>query len=348
MELKARVDSFEMLGRQIRSLTDPGNPIRDAGFISAVRKATAENPWFTEENILTSLRNISLALTREKIQKWLEPYFQRLSDKHAHFNKTIAVIMAGNIPAVGFHDFLCVLISGHRLLGRLSSQDSILIPFLAELLCKIDSKWKENIRFTRNQIEYFDALIATGNDNSSRYFDYYFRNYPNIIRKNRNSIAILTGHENPKELEGIADDCLLYFGLGCRSVSKIFVPPDYDFSAIGKAMEKYTHYLNHPKYHNNYIYNKSIYQVGQIPFQDHGFLLFKEDPELVSRIACIHYEYVQDIRKLETKIKEDRSKIQCVVALPSTAYKSIAPGKAQQPELWDYADDVDTMEFLLF
>lgn len=348
MELKARIDSFDMLGRQLSSMTDPRNPNRDQGFVCAVRKATIENPWFTEENILCSLRNISFALTREKIEKWLEPYFHRLSDKESHFDKTVAVIMAGNIPAVGFHDFLCVLMSGYRFLGRLSSQDSVLIPYLAELLCKIDSRWENHIHFTRKQIEHFNALIATGNDNSSRYFDYYFRKYPNIIRKNRNSIAILTGLEKSEELEAIADDCLLYFGLGCRSVSKIFVPPDYDFSGFVKALDKYSHYINHPKYHNNYIYNKSIYQVGRISFQDLGFLLLNEAPDLISRIACIHYEYVYDITRMESQIIENRLKIQCVVGPSSPAYKAITPGKTQQPELWDYADDIDTMEFLQF
>ncbi len=345
MELSARIHSFESLGQQLISFIDSSNQLASPLLQSAVTKAAAENTWFTESNIRTSLKNIGSILTGEKIQKWLEPYYQKLLQNQN--SKSVAVVMAGNIPAVGFHDFLCVLMAGHRLTGRLSSQDSILIPCLAEMLNRINPLWKEYIRFTRDQIERHDALIATGNDNTFKYFDYYFRNVLNIIRKNRNSVAILTGTETSTELECIADDALLYFGLGCRSVSKIFVPDGYDFTDMLKAVEKYAHYLHHPKYNNNYTYNKSIYQVNGIPVIDNGFLLLKEDSGLVSRIACLNYEYYEDVGKVYTKLKADKEKLQCVVGPASADFRTLQPGKTQKPELWDYADDIDTMQFLL-
>ena len=255
--------------------------------------------------------------------------------------------MAGNIPAVGFHDFLCVLLAGHQFTGRLSSSDARLIPAMASMLRAEFPGWQDTIAFTDGKLENFDVIIATGSDNTSRYFNYYFGRYPSIIRGNRNSAAILDGHEDEAALEHLADDIMLFFGMGCRSISKVFVPEGYDFTMLIRALQKYAGFINHHKYCNNYEYNKSIFLVSQTPFIDAGCLLLKEDRALASRIAVLNYEYCHSVGEAENAIQQDRESIQCVVSGAALTIAVVKPGEAQYPALWDYADDVDTLDFLL-
>jgi len=256
--------------------------------------------------------------------------------------------MAGNIPLAGFHDFMCVLISGNIFVGKLSSQDKYLLPAIAEELNGIAPSVKESVFFTEERLPPFDAVIATGSNNSSRYFEYYFGKYPHIIRKNRNSVAILNGMESKEELGLLADDIFLYFGLGCRNVTKIFIPEGYDFTMLTKALRKYKDRLSmQSKYMNNYDYNKSIFLINQILHNDLEFCILKEDNSIASPISVLYYEYYRDISDVINYISVNREKIQCLVAGKTYTNYTVLFGKSQQPELWDYADGVDTMEFLI-
>jgi len=312
---------------------------------NAVSCALNDNPWYTPEHIRYALFSLGKSLSCSNLHRWLKPYNDGLSRTSG--KKTIGVVMAGNIPAVGFHDFLCVLMSGHHILAKVSSGDRHLIPALADILGQKDPHWNKMISFTDHHLTRFDAIIATGSNNTSRYFEHYFSKYPHIIRKNRNSIAVLTGNENDQELNGLADDIMLYFGMGCRSVSKIFVPCGYDFTRLIHAMEPFAGAMHHPKYRNNYDYWKSIFLVNKIPFYDSGFLLIREIDSILSPISVLHFEFYNAISNVSEQIKSDKEQIQCVVSQGMKGKRTILPGKAHKPELWDYADGVDTMDFLL-
>ena len=281
MDLASRIKSFEKLGRIIsenKQLFSTTNP----------------NTWFTPENIDFALTETSYALEKENLEKWTEAYPELKNQVNP---KKIGVIMAGNIPLVGFHDFLSVLISGHKFVGKLSSKDDKLLPVIAKMLIDIDPEFKEYIRFEEERLSDFDAVIATGSNNSARYFEYYFGKYPNIIRKNRNSIAVLTGNESIEDLESLMDDIFMYYGLGCRNVSKLFLPENYDLKNIFEAGEKYKNIANHNKYSNNYGYNRSIYLMNTTVFWDNGFMLLKEDVSYASPVSVVYFENYTDINK---------------------------------------------------
>lgn len=305
-----------------------------------IENAKHYNGWFTRENILFSLKQWSQALTRENIDKWLKPY--DLSNKSS---KTVGIIMAGNIPLVGFHDFISVLLSGHNVLVKQSSNDQRLLPVIADYLISLDASYKDHIIFTEGRMLNFDAVIATGSNNTARYFEYYFKDKPSIIRKNRNSIAVLTGKETTAELESLGNDIFRYFGLGCRNVSKLFVPENYDFDSFYKAMEPWHHLTNHAKYANNYDYNKAVYLMSEFKFLDNGFLVLKNSAEWSSPIATLFYESYKNEKLLKEFLSENKERIQCIVA--SGLFKDeVSFGQTQQPALWDYADNVDTLAFL--
>ena len=259
--------------------------------------------------------------------------------------KRIGVVMAGNIPLVGFHDFLTVLISGHTVWAKLSTQDSFLLKYIAGLLTEIEPRFQDQIVWV-DKLKEADAIIATGSDNTSRYFEYYFAKYPHIIRKNRTGVGILRGEESHTSLRSLGQDVFQYFGLGCRNVSKLWVPLDYDFVPMIEAWEDYQDVLLHHKYHNNYDYNKSIHLVNGDPFLDTGFAMLKESTALVSPISMVFYETYRNTDELEKAVAAQRSKIQCVVSEEGWFPDSIPFGRAQQPELWDYADGVDTLAFV--
>lgn len=301
------------------------------------------NAWFTKDNLFRSLEAWGECLTDNALDAWLSQYTFK-----ADASKTVAIVMAGNIPLVGFHDFLCVLLSGHKVHAKLSSNDQLMLPFLTKLLINVEPNLVQRISFTKERLEHFDAVIATGSNNTARYFEYYFKNKPHIIRKNRNSVAILTGQETSEELALLADDIFTYFGLGCRNVSKVYVPKNYDFDAFFKAMFAYKDLINHVKYANNYDYNKAVYLMSKIKLLDNGFLVIKEDENFGSPIACVFYEYYEDLTSLEHLLDQKRNQIQCVVrqSPDPQKYYEVGFGQAQSPQLWDYADGVDTLDFL--
>ena len=311
----------------------------------SVEKSHTSNPWFSLENISNAIKQNAQNLTRENLEEWLSPYKDKLNSPRTR--KNVSIVMAGNIPLVGFHDFLCVLLSNHSVLAKLSHQDCHLLPTIAKMLCDIEPRFSERIRFTTDKIAGFDAVIATGSNNTSRYFDYYFGKYPNLIRKNRNSIAVLTGNESEAELSALADDVFLYFGLGCRSVSKIFVPKDYDFENLRKAFNRYSHLIEHPKHSMNYTYYKAIYAMNDIQWHDLSNILLVENTSLSAPPAILNYSHYTKVEEINSFIEFQLDSLQCVASSDKRIKSSIPFGTAQSPKLNDYADDIDTLMFLL-
>ena len=328
-----RIKAFAAVGKILQNL-------RDTERTEVHQRARAENAWFTEQSVDQALTGVQRYLDADKLRKWT----RHLPDFPASV-KNVGVVMAGNIPLVGFHDFLTVLISGHTLWGKLSSQDAYLLRYLAQLLTEIEPHFEERIRWV-DKLKEADAIIATGSDNTARYFEYYFAKYPHVIRKNRTGVGVLRGNEGAEELRALGQDVFQYFGLGCRNVSKLYVPPDYNFVPLIEAWAPYQGVLLHHKYHNNYDYNKSIHLVNGDPFLETGFALIKESEALVSPISMVFYETYADPPDLEQKLKAQEEKIQCVVSENGWWADSIPFGQAQQPELWDYADGVNTLAFV--
>lgn len=310
-----------------------------------VSNLARSNGWFDETNVRRMMFSLGESLKEDKLAKWVEMYNPLISEEREP--KKVAVVMAGNIPAVGFHDFLTVLLTGNKLLAKLSSGDDKLMPAISELLVTIEPGFQDLIHFTTGQLSSFDAVIATGSNNTSRYFEYYFSKYPHIIRKNRNGIAIINGDESETDLDFLASDILDYYGLGCRNVSKIFVPEKYDLMKLLDAAAKRSDVAENHKYFNNYEYNKAIFLVNGKEHKDTGNLLLTEDTAVASPISVLYFEYYSNIDDLKKMIESESEKIQCVVTNTSGIKNRVAFGKSQQPELWDYADGVDTMDFLL-
>ena len=310
------------------------------GFLHQIKLAQEKNSWFTKENILFALESWSNSLKESN----LTDFTSTLSLKQ-NSSKNVAIIMAGNIPLVGFHDFLSVLLSGHSVLVKQSSNDKHLLPFLAKYLEYVDDSFKGKITFTEEKLENFDAVIATGSNNTARYFEYYFKNKPSIIRKNRNSVAVITGKETVEDFEKLSDDIFQYFGLGCRSVSKLYVPKDYDFELFFNGMYAKKDIINNAKYANNYDYNKAVYLMSEFDLLENGFLMIKEDESYASPIATIFYEYYDNEIDLKIKLHQDREKIQCIVA-KDFIENEVAFGQTQHPKLTDFADGINTLEFL--
>lgn len=346
MILATRIQTLIKLGYFLKNLADnlenenldSENQSKER---SALTKAQNENGWFTKDNLHFCLSAWAKVLKEENIKKWTSAYTFKESAP-----KTVAVIMAGNIPLVGFHDFLSVLMSGNKIIAKLSSNDKTLLPLIADFLIQENPEFKNLIEFTDGKLENFDAVIATGSDNTARYFDYYFSNYPNIIRKNRKSIAVLSGNESISELELLMNDIFQYFGLGCRNVSKIYVPEGYDFKNFFEAAYSWKEIIYNHKYMNNYDYNKAVYLMSEIPLLDNEFILLKKDDSFASPIAVVFYEEYKTEEKLLQVLNGRKEQIQCVVS-NSGIPDEILFGKTQQPELWEYADGIDTMEFLI-
>ncbi|MDN3689380.1 acyl-CoA reductase [Cyclobacterium jeungdonense] len=303
-----------------------------------------QNSWFTPIQSRHALKGITEYLSPDKLQQWASQYAFRESE--SFLTKNIGLIMAGNIPGVGFHDLLCVLVAGHRACVKLSSTDQVILPWLADQLNEIDPTLAKAVTFEERLVG-MDAYIATGSDNSARYFDYYFGKYPHIIRKNRTSVAILDGQENQKDWDQLSEDIFRYFGLGCRNVSKVFFTDKDQIQAFMKGMDPASQVINHHKYLNNYEYNKSKYLVNRSPHLDNGHLLLVESEELVSPISVIYYELYADTSQLHATLAAQEDKIQCIVSRNGWWKGSIPLGTAQSPELDDYADKVDTLQFLM-
>lgn len=315
------------------------NEIFFDGFLHQIKLAQENNSWFTKENILFTFEYWSKTLTKSNLI---------LFTKYIELNnnsKKVAIIMAGNIPLVGFHDFLSVLISGHSVLVKQSSSDNYLLPFLAKYLEYIEEGFKGKITFTDEKLTDYDAIIATGSNNTARYFEYYFKNKPNIIRKSRNSVAVITGKETEEDFRKLSDDIFQYFGLGCRSVSKLYIPKGYNFDAFFTGMYSKKEHINNAKYANNYDYNKAVYLMSEFDLLENGFLMIKEDESYSSPIATIFYEYYDTEIDLKIKLHQDKEKIQCIVA-KNFIENEIPFGQTQYPKLTEYADGVNTLAFL--
>ena len=301
----------------------------------------SHNGWFTPEQVYFAVESWAKALREDNLNKWLSAY-----DLSEVKPKTVGLILAGNIPLVGFHDFLSVLITGHKVLVKASSNDQHLIAFLADYLISIEPKLSYYISFTDGKLENFDAIIATGSNNTARYFEFYFKDKLSIIRKNRNSVAVLNGNESHEDLVNLGEDIFRYFGLGCRNVSKLFVPKDYNFDAFFKAIYEYKDVIFYEKYSNNYDYNKAVFLMSNFKLLDNEFLTLKEDTSYASPISSVFYEYYEDMADLQKRLESESDQIQCVVS-NNLIPNSISFGQTQQPKLWDYADNVDTLRFLI-
>ncbi len=338
---EGNVEKSDVLNTNLASLSSTSSRVFFENFSNLIQLSQSHNGWYTPENVYFSIQSWAKALTEENLNQWLNPY-----NLEGNKPKNIGIILAGNIPLVGFHDFLSVLISGNNVLIKTSSNDQYLLPFLAKYIIAIEPEFENKITFVEGKLENFDAVIATGSDNTARYFEYYFKDKPSIIRKNRNSVAVLNGKETSAQLSALGEDIFRYFGLGCRNVSKIFVPKGYSFTTFFEAIFEYQDVIHYEKYANNYDYNKAVFLMSNFKLLDNGFLTLKEDSSYSSPISSVFYEFYDDLNDLQLKLKADEDKIQCVVS-NNIVENSIDFGQTQQPNLWDYADNVDTIAFLL-
>lgn len=334
MQRSAIIKDFEQLGQILLSASTEINEV--------MLQASKINNWFTKENSTLSFHAFGHLLTEKNLSEWLNHYPNLPVDNKNQ--KTIGLILAGNIPLVGFHDVLCVLIAGHKAMIKLSSQDNLLIRFVLEKLVSINPEWKDEIIFT-DRLANFDAVIATGSNNTARYFDYYFGKYPHVIRNNRNSAAVLDGKESETELKNLCSDIFTYFGLGCRSVSKIYVPEDYNFSPLFDASYHFKEIDSHFKYKNNYDYNRTLLLMNKAEHLANEFLSIAENTSFQSPISVIYYEKYSDLNTLKHYLKENSNSLQCLVSSLEIE-NSIPFGSTQQPGLMDYADGVDIPKFL--
>ena len=305
-------------------------------FLATIDRVHIYNGWFTKTNVQKSLKGIAGWLTSYKLNNWVSEYPNIANNS----SKTVGVIMAGNIPLVGFHDFISIFISGHKTMAKLSSEDQHLFPVVIEVMASFNPEIKHWVEITE-RLGGFEAIIATGSDNSATYFESYFGKYPNIIRKNRTSIAILNGNETDDELKQLGEDIFAYFGLGCRNVTQILIPEDFVLDRFFEAIYDFNLIVNHNKYANNYDYNKAVYLLNLEPILDNNFILLKEDESLHSPLGVLFYKRYKNKADVESFITENQHKIQAVIGQDYINF-----GGSQAPSLLDYADDVDTLEFL--
>jgi hypothetical protein len=353
--MENKIKAFAFLGRflkQFNSISfteDPGIGEINGRFAKRFQLAIAEaeiyNPWFTRDFMIYSFSSLSEMLHEDRLRLWLDGYPKLWNLSTGKLK--VGIIMAGNIPLVGFHDLLAVCFSGHHAVIKMSTKDEKLLPVLHAILCHFDKEFEDSVSLTDQYLKNINAVIATGSDNSSRYFEYYFGKYPYIIRKNRNSAAVLTGNENEQEFKMLADDIFLYFGMGCRNVSKIFIPNDFNIVRMLDNFESYSYLYNHNKYANNYDYQKAIYLVNLLKHLDTGYLLLKEDTAYSSPVGVLYYEYYESLPILKSRLENDSNKIQCLVSTEGLFENSTAFGNSQRPGLNDYADNVDTLNFLI-
>lgn len=352
LQLEERIHALEKLGRFMSQYQDERadedlkglNAYFLEGYRAAIEDAQLFNHWFSEENLHHALEAWSENLSLEQLQKWVSRY----PKEHLETGKPkrVAIIMAGNIPLVGFHDLISVLISGHRVLAKPSSDDEKLMPYLAQVLVAIDKRFASYLHFAEGKLQDFEAVIATGSNNSARYFEYYFGKYPHIIRKNRSSVALLTGEESEAELTALGEDIFRYFGLGCRNVAKAYVPHDFDLDRLFKALYPFASVAENNKYSNNYDYNRAIYLMEKQDFLENGFFIFKKAAALHAPVAVLHYEVYQDLERVTAQLESQANEIQCVVGKEDLPLETVNFGNSQKPALWDYADKVDLIEFL--
>lgn len=344
MKAGERIAVFRALNHELRMIldkdaqTESGKKLADL-----IDKLHIRNAWFTPANVRHRIAGLAHTLDAGTLTRWLEAY--SLPDGFS--GKTIGVIAAGNIPAAGADDFFQVLLSGHKYTGKLSGDDNLILPLLAGIIGELDERFKAQIHFTEGRIGEIHAVLATGSNNTSRYFEYYFGKYPHLIRKNRNSIAVLDGRESAADLKALSEDIFRYFGLGCRNVTKVFVPEGYRFDGLFEALFHWSDELmQNRKYMNNYEYNRTIYMLNSEPLLDNNFLVIRKDVGIASPPGVLYHESYASMEEVHNRIRTDRELIQCIVSkLPIEG--AVRPGQAQTPEPWEYADGIDTMEFLL-
>ncbi|HFA47543.1 MAG TPA: acyl-CoA reductase [Bacteroidetes bacterium] len=336
MNLKERINILTKLGQHLLN--------KDEYLEAVMHRTKYNNAWFTIENQERAIKAIAdHYLQKDKLEKWAGKYILKEPKKR----KRVGLVMAGNIPLVGFHDLICVFISGHISKIKLSEKDKYLLPYLIKLITKYDAGAAQYFEITE-RLKDFDAVIATGSNNSARYFETYFGKVPNIIRKNRNAVAVLNGKETPDDLHLLGKDVFRYFGLGCRNVSKIYIPEGYDFQLLLERLHEYKEIVMHHKYKNNFDYNIALFMMNRTVYWNNGCIVLVENKSIASRIATLHFEYYKNIETLVPQIKEKENEIQCVVSnMQLNGFKTLPFGKAQEPELDDYADGVDTMEWLV-
>jgi len=340
--LSKRIELFVSLGKFFKDFIDKSADKNLTKRLSdAIQQAKNHNNYFTEENIIYCLKNWSYNLQKEKIESFLSSY--TIEEENP---KSVAIIMAGNIPLVGFHDFLCVILTGNKAIIKLSSKDSHLMHFVLNYLSSICIDFKDFYKICQEKLSDYDAVIATGNNLSASKFKEYFNEYPNIIRKSRHSVAVLEGNESNDQLQNLSNDIFNYFGLGCRNVSKVYLPENYDLDLLFRSFMKWKKVINNNSYANNYDYNRAIYLLNKEVFFDNGFILLKESKKIGSPVGTLFYEYYDKYEDVKKNLSEISEKIQCIVSNENIK-NFIEFGKTQSPELTDYADGVDTIDFLL-
>jgi len=338
MTLKQRIEGFVQVGLFIKRHFNEQKPTEThlhQGLDKLLEMAHIYNNWFIPEFVKESLINISELLKEEGLIKFSETIKETTQ-------KTVAIICAGNIPMVAFHDILCVLLSGNKALIKLSSDDNVLIPFFLKLLTHYQPEFENQILFAEGKLGAFDAVIATGSNNTAQHFKTYFGKYPHIIRKNRSSIAVLTGNESSEDLKNLGKDIFLYFGLGCRNVSKVMVPEGYSFDKFFESIVDFGFVVNNKKYGNNYDYHRAIYLLESMQFLDNNFLMIKESADLHSPVGVLYYQYYKNEKELTDHLKALNGELQCIVGDNHTPF-----GYSQQPVITDFADNVNTLEFLV-
>ena len=334
-ELKNRIKALENLGNYFSDISDKDSQYDH--LFDAIERANLQNGWFQREACMEAIQSWGAALQPKNISQWINQY--QINENNSP--KTIAVIMAGNIPLVGLHDLISIWISGNRALVKCATKDSVLIPFIVE----INPLFQSLTSFTDGKLEGFDAVIATGSNNTARYFDYYFSKYPHIIRKNRNGVAVLDGSETQEDMKNLGRDILQYYGLGCRNVSKLYLSKGFDLDLIFKGLYPYANIIEMNKYANNYDYYKAVYLISQFDFIENGFFILRENQAISSPIGTGNYEFYEGLDLLKKHLLDQQENIQCIVS-NADIEGAIPFGQAQNPNLWDYADGVDTLEFL--
>jgi len=328
-----RIQAFSHLGSFLAS--------DDAEIQAVLDRVERLNPWYTSRYVAQQFKALGAQLTEANLNAWLADFPDQETDK------VVGLVLAGNLPLVGFHDILCVLITGFKAQIKASSDDAGLTKFVLDKLVETEPAFADRFAIV-DILKDFDLVIATGSNNSARYFEHYFGKKPHIIRKNRNSIAVLSGEETEEQLKSLGHDIFDFFGLGCRSVSKVFIPENYDVAKFFEAVESFNWIKDHFKYNNNYDFNKSIYLINKNQHFDNGFLLLKEDESMASPLAVVHYERYSSLAQVEEYINSHASDIQCVTsAIDLKVDSPVFPlGSSQSPALDDYADGVNTLEFL--
>ena len=334
-KLKNRIKALENLGNYLSDISDKDSLY--APLFDAIERANVQNGWFQREACMEAIQSWGSALRPKNISQWINQY--QINENNSP--KTIAVIMAGNIPLVGLHDLISIWISGNRALVKCATKDSVLIPFIVE----INPLFQSLTSFTDGKLEGFDAVIATGSNNAARYFDYYFSKYPHIIRKNRNGVAVLDGSETQEDMKNLGRDILQYYGLGCRNVSKLYLSKGFDLDLIFKGLYPYANIIEMNNYANNYDYNKAVYLISEFDFKENGFFILRENQAISSPIGTGNYEFYEGVDLLKKHLLDQQENIQCIVS-NADIEGAIPFGQAQIPNLWDYADGVDTLEFL--